>query len=294
MRASYSAQPRNSLRRRDHRSNKFFRTHLDGTRIRQPCNNRFRRMMKNNNFASCFNACTSSNRQQSKESSFPVVWDSTPKCAACAFAKQKVRSSPGRKIIKVSDVEGNFKKNNLFPGQEVSVDHFVCSTKGRLFKSRGKTAEENMYGGGCLFIDHSSNYVNGQFQTTWYGHATITSKESFETHARDIMGVVVQNYLSDNGTSFTSLAFHEHLRSRNQNIRFAGVGAHHHNGHAERAIGTVMSITRAILIHATLHWPALSDVQLWPMCIPHACYLWNHVPSPSTGLSPSDLFTRSQ
>ena len=72
------------------------------------------------------------------------------------------------------------------------------------------------------------------------------------------------------------------------------MGAHHHNGHAERSIGTIMSITRAMLIHQALHWPALSDPQLWPMCVVHAVYLWNHVPDASTGLSPNDLFTRSR
>ena len=56
-----------------------------------------------------------------------------PKCAACMFAKQKVRTPPGRKIAKVT-------------GSEISVDHFICSTKGRLFTSRGKTAPEDMYG----------------------------------------------------------------------------------------------------------------------------------------------------
>ena len=84
------------------------------------------------------------------------------------------------------------------------------------------------------------------------------------------------------------------MKHFHQIIRFAGVGAHHHNGHAERSIGTIMSITRAMLIHSALHWPELADPSLWPMCVAHAVYIWNHVPDPSTGLSPTDLFTRTR
>ena len=78
------------------------------------------------------------------------------------------------------------------------------------------------------------------------------AKEAFEAHARDY-GIIVQKYLADNSTAFTGEAFQQHLNNFHQIIRFAGVGAHHHNGHAERAIGTIMSITRAMLIHAALH-----------------------------------------
>ena len=98
--------------------------------------------------------------------------------------------------------------------------------------------------------------------------------------------------MSDNGTAFTSNEFLKHLQSFHQHIRFAGVGAHHHIGHAERAIATIMSISRAMLIHSALHWPEVSDAALWPMCVAHAVYIWNHVPNPATGLSPADLFTK--
>ena len=216
-----------------------------------------------------------------------------PKCAACTFAKQRVRPSPGRKISTIHDTVGALRSNNVYPGQEVSVDHFICSTKGRLFSSRGKTKDNDMYCGGCIFVDHCSNYIFIEFQKTLHSHATVASKESFEAHARDY-GVLIQKYLCDNGTAFTSNDFQKHLQSFHQHIRFAGVGAHHHNGHAERAISTIMSISRAMLIHSALHWPEVSDAALWPMCVAHAVYIWNHVPSPSTGLSPADLFTKSR
>jgi hypothetical protein len=83
-----------------------------------------------------------------------------PKCAACQFGKQSQRPSPGQKTTAVKDRAGVLKTDHLFPGQCVSVDHFVCSTKGRLFTSRGKTDANEMYSGGCLFVDHATNHVH--------------------------------------------------------------------------------------------------------------------------------------
>ena len=45
----------------------------------------------------------------------------------------------------VKDIEDNMKKNKLLPGQCIAVDHYICSTKGRLFTSRGKTKNTDMY-----------------------------------------------------------------------------------------------------------------------------------------------------
>ena len=48
------------------------------------------------------------------------------------------------------------------------------------------------------------------------------------------------------------------------------------------------------MIHAGIHWSDVADSTLWPMAVKHACFLFNHVPSHTTGLSPSDLFTRTR
>jgi len=228
-------------------------------------------------------------RLQSKSASLTTL----PRCTACQFGKQRRTPAPGKLSTVIKDKAGAIKKDNLLPGQEVSVDHFKCSTKGRLFTSRGKTSESEMYTGGAIFIDHASNYVQVQFQVQPTTHETIQSKQAFELHCRDY-GVLIQKYISDNGTAFTSLDFTKELSSFNQTIRFAGVGAHHHNGHVERAIGTIMSISRTMLLHAAIHWPQVSDPQLWPMAVQYAVFLWNHMPNEFTGLSPSDIFTRTR
>ena len=213
------------------------------------------------------------------------------KCAACIFAKQRQRSSPGQ-VVKVNQArEGVLRKGNLLPGQEISVDYFQCSQKGRLFTSRGKSADKDMYSGGCMFVDHASGYIHVECQSTTSTHATITAKTSFEDMCRD-HGVVPLKYLSDNGSNFTSKEFTAHLSEFKQISRFAGVGAHHHNGHAERAIQTIMSIARAMIIHAAIRWPDMADTSLWPMAVQHAVWIWNHTPNLTTGLSPSDIFTK--
>jgi hypothetical protein len=86
----------------------------------------------------------------------------------------------------------------------------------------------------------------------------------------------------------------QHLNVFQQVTRFAGVGSHHQNGHAERSIQTIMSISRAMMIHSAIHWPQVADSSLWPAAVAQAVFLWNHMPDPHTGLSPSDIFTRSR
>ena len=228
-------------------------------------------------------------RLQSKSASLTNL----PRCTACQYGKQKRTPAPGKTSHVIRDKAGAITKDHLLPGQEVSVDHFKCSTKGRLFTSMGKTAESDMYTGGAIFVDHASNYIDVQFQTQPNTHETIKSKQAFELQCRDF-GVLVQKYISDNGTAFTSADFTKELSQFNQTIRFAGVGAHHHNGHVERAIGTIMSISRTMLLHAAIHWPQVADPQLWPMAVKYAVFLWNHMPNEHTGLSPSDIFTRTR
>ena len=216
-----------------------------------------------------------------------------PKCAACLYGKQHRRSAPGQQTSAIKDRAGILKDGHLQPGEQVSVDHFICSTKGRLLTSKGKTAESEMYTGGCLFIDHASNFVHVEYQQHLTTHQTLEAKEKFELACRDV-GVVPSSYLMDNGKCFTSEEFKNKLIDFQQVTRFAGVGAHHHNGNAERAIQTIMSIARTMMLHAAIHWPDVADTTLWPLAVSHAVYLHNHVPNHSTGIAPVDVFTRTR
>ncbi len=214
-----------------------------------------------------------------------------PKCTACQYAKQHQRPAPAKIATAIRDRAGVLKAENLVPGQQVSIDHFICGTKGRLFSSAGRSLNSDMFAGGCLFIDHASNFVHVEFQKHLNTHETMKAKQNFELMARD-SGVIPQSYLSDNGGSFISAKFTEHLGTLKQVVNFAGVGAHHHNGHAERAIQTIISIAPTMMLDSAVHWPDVADATLWPMAVSHAVFLHKHFPNLASGLCPSDVFTK--
>jgi hypothetical protein len=134
-----------------------------------------------------------------------------PKCAACQFAKAKRRSTAQNKTYaKVADSTASLKKNTLLPGQEVSVNHFVCSTLSRLYTGFGKTDNASLYQGGCIVVDNATGLVHVEHQTSLTSHETLATKEQFEFACRDY-GVIVQGYLLDNGAAFSSAEFSNHL-----------------------------------------------------------------------------------
>ena len=113
------------------------------------------------------------------------------------------------------------KTNILHPGQCVFVDHFVCSSPGRLFTGFGKNKQCEMYAGGCLFVDTASKYVHVEMHVGLNSHETLAGKTKFERLLND-MGVGVQEYVSNNSTIFSSSAFAENLLSFRQTSHFAG------------------------------------------------------------------------
>ena len=216
-----------------------------------------------------------------------------PMCAACQYGKQTARPKPGKRTTVVRDTIGTTKKDYNHPGECIAVDHFVCSTTGRLFTSRGRESADEQYCGGAMFVDMATGHIDVEFQTNLTTHDTLQAVERFERRCRDI-GVVVQCYLSDNGTAFTSNDFQTHLQDFQQINRFAGAGIHEQNGACERSIRTVMNIARCMMLHMAIHWPEMSDPKLWPMAVQQAVYLYNHMPHESTGISPHDMFTRTR
>jgi hypothetical protein len=190
------------------------------------------------------------------------------------------------------DQAGALKQNDLFARQKIAVDHFVCSTRGHLFTSKGKTSENEIYCGRCSFVDHATGHLHVEFQKHLNTHETLETKESFELMCHD-HGVIPQAYHSDNGSLFTSSGFTTRLREFAQVMSLAGAGAHHHNGTAEGAIQAIMNMSHTMMLHAAIHWPDVADLTLWPMAVVHAVYLYNHsMPALDTGISPADMFTK--
>ena len=107
-------------------------------------------------------------------------------------------------------------------------------------------------------------------------------------------GIEVQGFHTDNGV-FTSKEFMKHLLERKQTIKVSGAGAAHQNGVAERAICTITTMARTLLIHAAMRSPDKNiTADLWPMAMDHASWMYNHLPRADTGLSPNDMWTKSQ
>ncbi|MGH9726402.1 MAG: hypothetical protein ACRD41_15170, partial [Candidatus Acidiferrales bacterium] len=98
-------------------------------------------------------------------------------------------------------------------------------------------------------------------------------------------------YHADNGI-FTSHQFKQHLEGQAQDLSLSGVGAHHQNGVAERAIKTVVASARTMMLHAALRWPEEKDESLWPLALRYAAYIHNITPKPNCGgHSPLELFS---
>ena len=76
---------------------------------------------------------------------------------------------------------------------------------------------------------------------------------------------MIKGYHTDNGI-FNCSEFMKELLKKQQKIRFSGAGASHQNGAAERAIKTVVTMARAMLMHAALRCPEDTlSTDLWPM-----------------------------
>ena len=97
--------------------------------------------------------------------------------------------------------------------------------------------------------------------------------------------MVIKGYHTDNGI-FNSSEFMEELLKKQKNIRFSGAGASHQNGATERAIKTVVTMERTMLMHAALRFPEDTfSTDLWPMAMYYAVWVYNWTPDMQSGLS---------
>ncbi|MEC7382187.1 MAG: hypothetical protein VYE16_04180, partial [Cyanobacteriota bacterium] len=221
-----------------------------------------------------------------------------PQCASCLFGKQTQKSVPGKQSSIIRDRVGVLSGGKNHPGDLVHMDHFICATRGRKFTGfgvrhpRSGRSLSNSFCGGLLFVDSSSGYMDVRFQTCLDTTETLEGVQAFEEAAKD-SGVFVKEYLSDNGSCFTSKQFKEHIAATGQHQRLSGPGSHHQNGKAERAIRTIITAARTMMLHCACHWPAVADAQVWPLAVAYAVWLYNHLPNRETGQSPIDLWTHT-
>ena len=80
---------------------------------------------------------------------------------------------------------------------------------------------------------------------------------------------------------------------KQQKIRFSGSGASHQNGSAERAIKTVVTMARNILMYAALRFPEEKfSTDLWPISMDYAVFIYNLIPDMQSGLSDIEIWSR--
>ena len=218
-------------------------------------------------------------------------------CGSCAFgkakrrtAKPKPRQKPDSSTATIKQEEKLLSKDVLIPGQKISMDHFIVSTPGRLFGSRGRESHDRMFKGGVIFVDHASGFIHVVPVVNFTAGEAIRAKREFEAEMAS-MGVTVLSYHTDNGV-FTASQFQDELAKMNQDMTLSGVGAHHQNAVAERAIGTVTSMARTMLLHSKMRWPKGISPKLWPMAMKQAEFLCNHVPN-LNNVCPMDLVMKT-
>ena len=70
------------------------------------------------------------------------------------------------------------------------------------------------------------------------------------------------------------------------------MGGHYHNGVADNAIKNVVRIYRTMMNHTELRWRDASEKRLWTMDMAHAVHLYNHITHISSGMPPSEVWTK--
>ena len=71
-----------------------------------------------------------------------------------------------------------------------------------------------------------------------------------------------------------------------QKISFSGSVASHKNGSVEHSIKTLVTMTRAMLMHAALRCPKDTfSTDICPMSIYYTVWIYNHIPDVQSGLS---------
>lgn len=213
------------------------------------------------------------------------------KCAACIFGKQTRRHKEGKTTHADPNTEMATKREKLLPGERVFVDHFHCEEGGRLLTGTGNNSRT--YKGGSIWVDAATGLMFTHLQEHFDTHETLLGKHAFEKFLSEHGVPSVKEYVCDGAASFLSHEFERHLAEKKQLQRVAPPGAHHHNGPAERAIGSCMNMARTMMIHAATHWSDMADPRRWPFAVQHATYLLNRLPnSNSAGRAPLELLTK--
>jgi hypothetical protein len=215
-----------------------------------------------------------------------------PRCPACLYAKAHRKGAGSQVTYDRPEKIMAIRRDAACPGDQVSIDQCVSNTPGRLPNTYGKEKETDRYHGGTIYVDHYSGYIHLVNQISLRTGETLLGKHDFERFAA-VHGISVKSYRADNHP-FGSKEFQADIRLHGQTCSFSGVGAHHQNGAAERAIATVVRWSRSAMMNQCLYWPEQFEEHYWPFALEHAVHIWNHIPRDKDGLTPYELFTNTK
>ena len=127
------------------------------------------------------------------------------------------------------------------PGDGVSVDQIVSAQPGLIPQMSGFLTSKRLWGA-TTFVDHVSDYVYVHIMQDLTLDETILAKESMEKVMAQA-GRYAIHYHADNGR-FSDNGFVDAINTKDQKIKFCGVGAHHQNG----IIG-LANLAKLIIVH---------------------------------------------
>jgi hypothetical protein len=176
------------------------------------------------------------------------------------------------------------KENESSPGDAVSTDQLHSAQEGLVPQVTGKLTSDRITGA-TIFVDHATNFIYVHLMKHLSSTETIEAKcaadKRFAEHGHSI-----KRFRADNGR-YADVDFMENLASCNQTISFCGVGAHHQNAIAERAIKELTLASRTMLLHAQRHWPEMISTMLWPLALKCAAEQINSLRVDENGFSPA-------
>ena len=182
-----------------------------------------------------------------------------PVCTACMYGKATRRPWRTRSSHNQQNTSAPTR-----PGECVSVDQLSSPTPGLIAQMTGYRTKQR-YTTATVYVDQSTGLGYVHLQKSTSAEETVESKKAFEAFARS-HGVSITQYHADNGI-FKANLWLEACKASHQTITFAGVGAHHQNGVAERRIRELQEMARTMLIHAQRRWPSAITANLWPYAI---------------------------
>ena len=65
----------------------------------------------------------------------------------------------------------------------VSADHYISQDPGRLYHTKGKPDQSDIFSGGCVFIDHVSGCMSIKHQVDINATETVKAKLTFDMEA---------------------------------------------------------------------------------------------------------------